>query len=96
MTRSEEDWDRELAALEDLDDRATKGPWFQWTQAGDVSSLPEDSIIMMTTKTHEVDLPGVGVVTRATPQGDVDCQYVACVRTLLPDLLKYVKTLRGK
>lgn len=72
-----------IAYLRRLEKAATKGPWFQWTKGGDISSQPEDCIIMETMWT-KVDKKGN---TRATKQGNADIQLVIALRNNLPAIL---------
>lgn len=68
--------------------KATGGPWFQWTAGGDVSSSPEDCIIMQTMWTRKTREG----YTRATKQGDRDCAFVVHARNKLPE---FISTVRG-
>jgi hypothetical protein len=78
--------------LRKLEARATKGPWLQWTLAGDISSKPEDCLIMQTFWT-EKDKNGC---TRSTAQGDVDVQFVIAVRNHLIEILDALEESQGK
>jgi len=69
--------------LRRLEKAATSGPWFQWTLGGDISSKPEDCIIMETAWT-KVDKKGN---TRATKQGNADIMFVIALRNNLPAIL---------
>lgn len=79
--------DAELAEIRARADAATEGPWFQWTTAGDVSSEPEDCIIMWTTLRKKDDEG----CTSSTPQGDDDCRFVASARQDIPRLLDHIE-----
>jgi len=78
--------------LRKLEARATKGPWFKWTWAGDISSKPEDCLIMQTLWT-EKDENGC---TRSTDQGDADVQFVIAVRNHLIEILDALEESQGK
>jgi len=72
-----------MTQLTQLEAKATKGPWFQWTAAGDISSKPEDCLIMQTLWT-KVNSDGC---TRSLPQGDADIKFVIAMRNNLAKLL---------
>jgi len=72
-----------IAYLRRLEKKATSGPWFQWTKGGDISSEPEDCIIMETAWT-KLDKKGN---TRATKKGESDIKFVIALRNNLPAIL---------
>ena len=69
----------ELEKLLELAEKATPGPWFQWSTCGDVSSEPLDCMIMKTVF-GATDNDGSW---KATPQGDADCKFMVAARNYL-------------
>ena len=67
-----------------LEKKATKGPWFQWTQAGDLSSQPEDCLIMQTLWTKK----NKDGCVRTTARGNADMHLVATLRNNLPAIIE--------
>lgn len=69
--------------LRKLERKASLGPWFQWTMAGDISSKPEDCIIMQTMWTKKDKRGNV----RTTKRGKADIKFVIALRNSLPAIL---------
>lgn len=84
--------------LRGLHEAATAGPWFQWTRCGDVSSEPEDCILLQ----HCNVWGGRGIEgepdccePRPGSRVDADCRLIATLRTLLPELIGVVEAAGG-
>lgn len=85
MNNTSTDIDTIAREARELLKKATRGPWFQWTTGGDISSEPEDAMIMKTLLTEpDQEMPDVMI---ATAQGNADREFVVFARNHLAAIL---------